>query len=160
MIKNISPRLIFSGIAIFSLSLLAYAWMLQYGPERQQPCPLCVMQRYFYIFTGASALVGALHLHIAHAITTATFALTGAGFALWQVLKGSEMTSCQRDPIGIFINSLPTADLFPQYFFASGGCADKYLTLGLPVPIWSLLCFVFITLGCGVAMYRLRAINR
>jgi protein dithiol:quinone oxidoreductase len=154
MIQKLSPRLILGAIAVFSFGLLAYAWMLQYGPERQQPCPLCVLQRYVYLLIGIAALIGALHQHIVHAITTALFALTGAGLATWQVLKGSEMTSCLRDPIGEFVNGLPTADLFPQYFFANGGCADKYFTLGLPVPVWSLICFGLIIFGCGVVILK------
>jgi len=63
------------------------------------------------------------------------------GLALWQVLKGSDMTSCLRDPVGIFVNGLPMADWWPAYLFANGGCADKFITLGLPVPVWSLACF-------------------
>ncbi len=143
------------SIAVFAFALLAYAWMLQYGPERQQPCPLCVLQRYVYLLIGIAALIGAAHQHIAYAVTTITFAIVGIALALWQVLKGSEMTSCQRDPIGQFVNSLPTAELFPEYFFASGGCADKYFTLGLPVPVWSLVCFVLIGVACGVTIYKI-----
>jgi protein dithiol:quinone oxidoreductase len=86
MIQKLSPRLILGAIAAFSFGLLAYAWMLQYGAERQQPCPLCVLQRYVYLLIGITALIGAAHQHIAHAITTATFAIIGAGLALWQVL--------------------------------------------------------------------------
>lgn len=160
MMNKLSPRLILGAIAVFSFGLLAYAWMLQYGPERQQPCPLCVLQRYVYLLIGIAATIGALHQHIIHAVTTALFAITGAGLAMWQVLKGSEMTSCLRDPIGEFVNGLPTADLFPQYFFANGGCADKYFTLGLPVPVWSLVCFGLIVLGCGVVIYKLRQVGK
>ncbi|MFN7220787.1 MAG: disulfide bond formation protein B [Burkholderiales bacterium] len=50
----------------------------------------------------------------------------GALLAGWQVAKGSTMTACQADPIGQFVNGLPTADWLPQYFFANGGCADRY----------------------------------
>lgn len=150
-INFIKPRLLLAAIGIVCVGLLAYAWMLQYGPERQQPCPLCVLQRYAYILVAISALIGSVHKHIAYAVMAALFSVGGTGLALWQVMKGSEMQGCIADPIGVFVNGLPTADLFPAYFFANGGCADKYVTLGLPVPVWSLICFIALTVACGIA---------
>lgn len=157
--KTINPRHILAAVAFFCFALLAYAWILQYGPEKQQPCPLCVLQRYAYILLGTVALAGALHRHVAYALSATVIAISGAGLALWQVLKGAEMLSCQRDPIGIFVNGLPTADWFPEYFFANGGCADKYVTLGLPVPIWSLICFGVLILVCAFAATQLRKLS-
>jgi protein dithiol:quinone oxidoreductase len=154
--KTINPKLLLGGVSFFCFALLAYAWFLQYGPEKQQPCPLCVLQRYVYILLGLITLVGALHRHIIYALSATVVSACGVGLALWQVLKGSEMLSCQRDPIGIFVNGLPTADWFPEYFFANGGCADKYVTLGLPVPVWSLICFGCLILACAFAAIQLR----
>jgi protein dithiol:quinone oxidoreductase len=158
--KTINPKLLLGGVSFFCFVLLAYAWFLQYGPEKQQPCPLCVLQRYVYILLGLITLIGALHRHIVYVISAAVVSVCGAGLALWQVLKGSEMLSCQRDAVGIFVNGLPTADWFPAYFFANGGCADKYATLGLPVPVWSLICFTLLILVCTFAAIQLRKLSQ
>ena len=91
---------------------------------------------------GVAALAGAIWPRRAIVFIAATVAAAGGGLALWQVLKGSDMTSCQRDPIGIFVNQLPMADWWPEFLFATGGCADKYSTLGLPVPVLSLVAFI------------------
>ncbi len=140
--NKISPRLLLAGIAVFCFGLLVFGWFLQYGPNKQQPCPLCVLQRYTFIVIGLTALVGAFHTLIGYALAAAAFAVCGVGLAAWHILKGASMTSCQRDPIGIFVNGLPTADWFPEYFFATGGCADQYFFMGILIQIWSLLCFV------------------
>ncbi len=155
--NKLSPRLILAAIALISFGLLAFAWFLQYGPEKQQPCPLCVLQRYTFIFIGLSALIGAIHPRRWTAVATGLFALTGIGLATWHVLKGSGMTSCARDPIGIFVNNLPTANWFPQYFFANGGCADQYFVLGILVQVWSLLWFANLTAACVLAYMKMAA---
>jgi disulfide bond formation protein DsbB len=143
--KISQTRTVLSAIALLCFALLVYVFYLQYGPEKQQPCPLCILQRYAYFLLGVAALAGAIWPRRAIVFIAATVAAAGGGLALWQVLKGSDMTSCQRDPIGIFVNQLPMADWWPEFLFATGGCADKYSTLGLPVPVWSLACFVGLT---------------
>jgi protein dithiol:quinone oxidoreductase len=143
-----------SSVALFCFALLAYAWYLQHGPQLQQPCPLCVLQRMAYILVCISAVVAAYRNDIPTKVATMLLALGGGALATWQVLKGGAMTACQRDPIGIFVNGLPTADHFPQYFFASGGCADQYSVLGLPVPVWSLICFFIIMDVCVLAIVQ------
>ncbi|MFN5541690.1 MAG: disulfide bond formation protein B [Betaproteobacteria bacterium] len=145
--KKSQTQTILAAIALFCFALLVYAFYLQHGPEKQQPCPLCILQRYAYFLLGVAALVGAI-LPRRAILWIATFiAAGGGGLALWQVLKGGSMTSCQRDPIGIFVNQLPMADWWPEYLFATGGCSDRFFTLGLPVSVWSLVCFAGVTAG-------------
>ncbi len=139
--KPIQIRAALFAIAVFCLALLAYAYQLQYGPEKQQPCPLCILQRYAYFGVAVATLAAALYFRQWLVWLAAAIATSGGGLALWQVLKGSSMASCQRDPIGIFVNGLPMADWWPEYLFATGGCSDRFFTLGLPVPVWSLACF-------------------
>ncbi|MFM7293623.1 MAG: disulfide bond formation protein B [Burkholderiales bacterium] len=156
--KISQTRTILSAIAILSFALLVYVFYLQHGPEKQQPCPLCILQRYTYFLLGVAALIGTIWPKRAIVFVAAGVAAMGGGLALWQVLKGSDMTSCQRDPIGIFVNQLPMADWWPEYLFATGGCADKYSTLGLPVPVWSLICFAGLTGLLVLVAIKLRKI--
>ena len=151
-------RAVLAAIAVFCFGLLVYVFYLQHGPEKQQPCPLCILQRYAYFLLGVASLAGAIWPKRAVAFVAAILAAGGGGLALWQVLKGSDMTSCQRDPIGIFVNQLPMTDWWPEFLFATGGCADKYSTLGLPVPVWSLACFVGLTGLFVLVAIRLRKV--
>ncbi len=147
-ISTAKLRALFIGIAIFCISLLAGAYYLQYGPQAQQPCPLCIMQRYAYILVAFFALcaatsAGSRLLTQICAGLMSLGAMAGLYFAGWQLTKGESMTSCGSDPIGQFVNGLPMRDWWPDYFLATGGCADKYPPiLGLSLPMWSLICFV------------------
>ena len=160
--EKISPKPVLLAIAAFCFCLLIYAWYLQHGPDRQQPCPLCVLQRMAYIFIGVAALVGAFVKPLTF-ISAAQFgAIAGMGMAAWQISKGASLTGCLQDPVGIFVNGLPTANYIPQYFFANGSCADAYSALGLPVPVWSLICFLVIESACLLLIiqeFRRRKVN-
>jgi disulfide bond formation protein DsbB len=114
------------------------------------------LQRYAYFVVAVLALITAATPRAALVWANALIAAAGGSLALWQVLKGSSMESCQRDPIGIFVNGLPMADWWPEYLFATGGCSDKYSTLGVPVPVWSLVCFVGLFAALAYIAYRFR----
>ena len=159
MPKQRSPRVIFALIALVCIGLLTTAWYLQYGPDRQQPCPLCVLQRYTYMALAIVCLLAAAHgprrtgMLIYSGIAD-LFATGGTGLALWQVTKGASMTSCLTDPIGDFVNGLPSANWWPEFLFANGGCADQYPPiLGLHVPQWSLVWFVIFMGLITVALF-------
>jgi disulfide bond formation protein DsbB len=158
MPKQISPRLILAIVGLTCIAVLATAGYLQYGPGRQQPCPLCILQRYAFMALATVCLVAATHGPgrigmLAYAIVADFFAVAGIGIAIWQVTKGASMTSCLSDPIGEFVNGLPLANWWPEYFFANGGCADKYPSiLGLYAPQWSLILFVILLGMIAVAI--------
>ena len=147
MPTKISPRLAFAAIAVLCLCFLLTAWYLQYGPEKQQPCPLCILQRYLYMGLGLVSLLAAAHNPrrtgtLVYAGIADVIASTGVALAVWQVSKGASMTTCLADPIGEFVNGLPMANGWPEFLYANGGCADQYPPiLGIPVPAWSLIWF-------------------
>ncbi|MBL8519573.1 MAG: disulfide bond formation protein B [Betaproteobacteria bacterium] len=146
--ERINARWVFAGIALLCLLLLTAAWYAQYGPAKQQPCPLCILQRYAYIALGMVCAVAAVaarpgRIAMGFAALADMVASIGVVIALWQVTKGADMTSCATDPVGVFVNGLPTVNWWPEYFFANGGCADVYPPLfGLTVPVWSLIWFL------------------
>jgi disulfide bond formation protein DsbB len=161
--EKINTRWVFAGIALACFVLLTAAWYAQYGPAKQQPCPLCILQRYAYLLLGIVSAIGAVVAKpgkpaLIAAFVADTVASVGLGLAIWQVTKGKDMTSCATDPIGVFVNGLPMVDWWPEFFFANGGCADVYPPLfGLAVPVWSLICFVILaTTLSGVLVTALR----
>lgn len=147
MVIKLSARAVFSVIALVCAALLATAYQLQYGAQHQQPCPLCILQRYAYMGIAMVALVGSIHgprraAGMIYNAIIALIAFAGAACAVWQLSKGDTMQSCLADPIGTFVNTLPSANWWPEYFFATGGCADKYPPiLGISVAAWSLIWF-------------------
>ena len=147
MPKPLTPRILLALVGVACIGILTAGWYLQYGPDHQQPCPLCVLQRYTYLALAMVCLLAAAHGPqragmLVYAAIADLFAGIGIGLSLWQVTKGESMTSCLADPIGEFVNGLPAANWWPEFFFANGGCADKYPPiLGLHVPQWSLILF-------------------
>lgn len=146
--KNIPVRAIFVAIFVLCISLVAGAYWFQHGPQQQQPCPLCILQRYAYLGVGMIALIGAVHGPAIlgariYAALLALFAASGVGLTIWQLTKGGTMQSCLSDPVGEFVQNLPSAQWFEgKLFFATGGCADKYPpTFGLSLVAWSMICF-------------------
>lgn len=160
-VSNTTARWVFAGISAFCVMLLAAAYYIQYGPGALQPCPLCVLQRYVYLGIAALALVAAAFgakrvAAMAMAGSLSVCAMIGAALAIWQLTKGSSMTSCLTDPIGEFVYGLPMRAWWPEFLGAYAGCADVIPPIfGLSIPLWSLLCFLAITLVCDVLLVNL-----
>lgn len=151
--KNTTLRMLFFAVFILCFGLVASAYWFQHGPQQQQPCPLCILQRYLYLGIGLVALLAGLHGpdlvgRRIYAALIWLLALMGVGLTAWQLSKGDTMTSCLSDPIGEFVQRLPSAQWFEgKLFFATGGCADKYPpTFGLSLAVWSLICFAALSM--------------
>lgn len=151
--KNTTLRTLFFAVFFLCFGLVAGAYWFQHGPQQQQPCPLCILQRYLYLGIGLVALLAGLHGpdlvgRRIYAALIWLLALMGVGLTAWQLSKGDTMTSCLSDPIGEFVQSLPSAQWFEgKLFFATGGCADKYPpTFGLSLAVWSLICFAALSM--------------
>ena len=159
MLKTISPRVVLALIGFICIVLLAMAWYLQYGPGKQQPCPLCILQRYAYMALATVCLLAAVHGPkpfgmLIYAIIADAIGAAGLILAIWQVNKGASMKSCLSDPVGEFVNGLPSANWWPEFLFANGGCADVFPPiLGLHVPQWSMVCFAAFLAMIGVALF-------
>lgn len=155
-----TSRWIFAGIGLICVTVLSVAYFLQYGPGEQQPCPLCILQRYVYLAIAAVALSAAIvgPNRLGTMITAGLLGLlsaAGAGLAIWQVSKGDSMTSCLSDPVGIFVYNLPMRGWWPEFLAAYGGCADKYPPLfGISVPVWSLICFASMLTVCEFMLVK------
>ena len=155
-----STRTIFALISAVCVALLVAAYYLQYS-QGQQPCPLCILQRYVYLAIAVVALfaatvgparVGAMVV----AGVLGLFAAVGAGLAIWQVSKGDTMASCLTDPVGEFVYGLPMRGWWPEFLAAYGGCADKYPPIfGVSVPLWSLICFLALLTICEFVLVKL-----
>lgn len=164
MPNKTAPRALFASIALICIGLLLTAYQLQYGPQHQQPCPYCILQRYAYMAIAMVSLVALIHGPartgtIIYALVIDFCSVVGMAFVSIQLGKTGLAESCLADPVGDFVNSLPGANWWPEYLFATGGCGTQFPPiLGLSVPVWSLIWFaVFATLSlflCAMAWQR------
>ena len=117
---------------------------MQHG-KGLQPCTLCIIQRYAFIWVGLWALIALLLPYRAGRLVAALVGGLGAlggmvvaGRNLWVMAHPDIL--CGRDPVEIFLNQLPTAQWWPKVFMALGLCSDPIPPLfGLALPAWSLL---------------------
>jgi disulfide bond formation protein DsbB len=141
-----------------SVLALAAALYMQHG-KGLPPCTLCIIQRYAFIWVGLCALIALLYparwmrlLAVIAGVLGALGGMVAAARNLW-VLTHPEIL-CGRDPVELFLNQLPTAELMPKVFMALGLCSDPIPPLfGLPLPAWSLIGLLVIA---GLLLVSLR----
>lgn len=154
---RLNPQGCYFLVLLGSVVAMAAALYMQHG-KGLQPCTMCIIQRYAFVICGLCALVALLipvrFLQVLLAITGVASALMGIGAAirnLWVMAHPDVL--CGRDPVEIFLNSLPTAQWQPEVFMATGLCSSPIPPLlGLSLPAWSLIGLLGLMILFGVAV--------
>ena len=148
-------------LSLISLSLVIFAVILQqvgYQGVSFLPCPLCILQRVGYLLIAISCFLAAsfqLTRKFFHglAIIGGIYGSVIAGKQVW--LLSHPGSSCGIDPLEVWINQFQVAQSVPWLFKADGLCSAKLpAILGLQVPEWSLVWFVFLSLVMLIAFIR------
>ena len=136
--------------AALCAALLGWGFWLQYG-RGEVPCPLCYIQRGFYLLVLAVLAVAALHGprgggRTAYGLLAALFAAGGAATAgrqVWlQSLPKDRVPACGPD-LFFMLDTLPLARVWQKLLQGSGECAEVgWSFLGLSIAGWSLACFL------------------
>ena len=153
-----------SGALVVTL-MFCSALYLQYV-LRQDPCPLCMIQRVIFISIGITFFIAALHNpeRIASKVYSGiiiVFAITGlsvAGRQIWmQHLPKDQVPSCGPG-LDFMLNNFPLSEVLQELLHGSGECAVKgwtFLTLG--IPEWSFLSFII--LGTWALLLAFRKVD-
>ena len=143
------PRLPFLLLFATCVLLLAFGLYLQHA-KGQQPCPMCIMQRYAFVAVALIALVAGLHGkgRRAYGALLALASLTGGTVAArqsWMQIYPPEVSECGPD-LAYLLDSFPLADALPMIFQGAGDCAERGWSLfGLSIANWSLLSFAVVS---------------
>ncbi len=156
------PRSSFAALALVCASFIGYALYLQHV-EFQDPCPLCLVQRGFYIILLIVGIAAALHgkRFNRYGWVASVAALGGVGIAgrqVWlQHLPKDQVPACGPD-LYYMIDNFPLAKMFGLLFQGSGQCAEVgWRFLGLSIAEWSLAWFaLFLATGLVFALRRRR----
>ena len=142
-------RLPFAVPVVICAVLLGYGYFLQYA-QGLEPCPLCMVQRFFFYLVAGVCLIAAMHGpartgSILYGALAALFAVGGAATAgrqVWlQHLPADKVPQCGPD-LMYMLNNLPLSRTLEKLFYGSGECAKVDWTfLGLSIAEWSLLWF-------------------
>ena len=147
-------RLHYAAPSLICAALLGYGYYLQYF-ERQDPCPLCLVQRGFYygvlvVFAIATAHFPGRTGKAIYCGLGAFLALGGlaiAGRQVWlQHLPANQVPACGPD-LFFMMENFPLSRTLEKLFMGSGQCAEvTWRFLGLSIAEWSLAWFAALAL--------------
>ena len=143
-----NPKLMNACIAALSFGAVTVASLLQTS-WGLQPCTMCIIQRYAFLFIGLMSLIRAFTPVKAENLLRWGASLVGivgiAASARIQWAISVPSASCGRDKLASFLNNLPWVELSPGLFEATGSCGDKIPPVaGLPFHVWSMMLFIML----------------
>jgi len=118
------------------------------------PCPLCIFQRIAFMVMAVFFLIGAVHaprggarwIYAGGVLLGALGGIATAGRHLWlQTLRADEIPACGPN-LGYMMDTFPFAKVLKLVFTGSGECAKLEPVLGLPMPAWTLIWFVVLSI--------------
>jgi len=161
-------RKFYAAPALACAALLASGYWLQYF-DGQDPCPLCLIQRGFYLLIVILFAVAAVHGPgrvggVVYAAAGGVFALGGLATAARQVwlqhLPPEHVPPCGPD-LYYMIDNFPLSRVFEKLFTGSGECAEvKWRFLGLSIAEWSLAWFFALVLYSAWLGFSARSRSR
>lgn len=148
-------------LALICVALVGGALYMQYG-LREDPCPLCILQRYFFLLIAIFAFLGARFdnwravrlLEVLAALSALAGIVTAARHVYVQANPGF---SCGFDALQPLVDSLPPAHWLPGVFKVAGLCETAYPPIfGISLPGWSLIAFVVAFVPLALSLVRNR----
>jgi protein dithiol:quinone oxidoreductase len=148
-------------LGLVCLGLVAGALYLQFV-KREDPCALCIIQRYFFVLVAIFAFLGAgfngwrgiAVLETLIAVASAAGIAAAARHLYVQLNPGF---SCGFDALQPVVDSLPPAQWLPSVFKVGGLCETIYPPIfGILLPGWALIAFALIFVPVVSSLWRRR----
>jgi len=148
-------------LGLICVGLVGGALYLQFV-EHQDPCPLCIIQRYFFLLIAIFAFLGArfnswrgVRLLELFAALSALGGIVAAARHVYVLANPG--FSCGFDALQPVVDSLPPAHWLPGVFKVAGLCETPYPPiLGVSLPGWSLIAFVLAFVPLVLSLVRNR----
>jgi disulfide bond formation protein DsbB len=152
-------------LGLVCLGLVAGALYLQLV-KNEDPCPLCIIQRYFFILIAIFSFFGASTKGwrgIAAFETLVAIAAAGgiAAASRHLFVQLNPNFSCGFDVLQPLVDGLPPARWLPAVFKVAGLCETVYPPIfGILLPGWALIGFVLTFVLVVASLWRRRARRR
>ena len=160
--RTLSNRWLYLAGTFVIAGAFGMALYLQYVLH-QEPCPLCMIQRFIFIAMLVLFAIATLHnpkrsgtkVYGALIVLLALSGVSTAGRHIWlQHLPKDQVPACGPG-LEYMLGNFPMAEVWQELMHGSGECAAKGWTfLGLGIPEWSL--FLYVLLGVWAMMITLR----
>ena len=157
--SRITALLCYLLVLIAATGSLAAALYMQHV-QGLQPCTMCIIQRYAFLWVGLCAFVAIVLPFRAIQVLASIAGILGAIGGIVAAARNLWVMShpdilCGRDPVELFLNGLPTAQWSPKAFAVFGLCSDPIPPLfGLALPAWSLIGLIVLAVLLGFAIRR------
>ena len=168
MINDNAPlrreRMLLVLLGLICVGLVAGALYLQFV-EHEDPCPLCIIQRYFFLLIAIFAFLGArlrgwggVRLLELLALLSAAGGIATAARHVF--VQSHPNFSCGFDALQPLVDGLPPAHWLPSVFKVAGLCETPYPPiLGISLPGWSLIGFVVAFVALALSLWRNRRLR-
>lgn len=151
------PRSLLFLVALYCAALLIFAFVIVRVVDGLVPCPLCIVQRFFYAFVGLAAMIGYLRWWPRFTERIAGAVVAGLAFLGW--LVAARHVYLQRfheaDPgSGCAVSFGSFLDDFIFALGGTGNCAIiDWSFIGLSIADWSLIAFTGLTVA-GIFVFK------
>ena len=163
MLRSLSPRLVFAGLAVTALVAMVFARFYLEEALGLAPCPLCMTQRFFVVLWGGIALLAALHNPATtgrrvYAALCSLAAVAGGAVAVrhvWlQHLPPDQVPAC-GPTLEYMLETLPFSETLSLVMMGDGNCAETMWTfMGLSIPEQTLILATVVTVVCLWQLFR------
>jgi protein dithiol:quinone oxidoreductase len=160
--RTLSNRWLYLAGTLVIASAFGMALYLQYVLH-QEPCPLCMIQRFIFIAMLVLFALATLHnpkrsgtkVYGALIVLLAVSGVSTASRHIWlQHLPKDQVPACGPG-LEYMLGNFPMAEVWQELMHGSGECAAKGWTfLSLGIPEWSL--FLYVLLGAWAVIITLR----
>ena len=150
LLSNLYARDYALAIVALSGGLVFVALVLEHTVEGMTPCPLCLMQRLWFLIAGLLAYAGVAHNPRwgIYPLLTLLSTLVGGAFAIRQLwlmsLPADRVPACMD--FGRLLEYGNLSQILGAMTSGTGDCAAEPPLLGIPVPAWSLAGFAAVAL--------------
>ena len=141
LLDFLTPRRALGAVFLSAVAAMGGGYYVQHVVGLE-PCPLCIVQRMFFVLAGLLAALGAVFgvrrwIVVLSGVGSALMALAGGGVAVWHswlIAYPPEWVQCGR-PFAWMLENNSLVTLLPKIFEGEGDClrADWFL-LGLNIP--------------------------
>lgn len=151
------PKNLLLLVTLYCVTLLVFAFVIVRVVDGLVPCPLCIVQRFFYAFVGIAAVAGYLRWWPRFTERIAGVVVAGLAFLGW--LVAARHVYLQRfheaDPgSGCAVSFGSFLDDFIFALGGTGNCAIiDWSFIDLSIADWSFLAFTGLT-AAGIWIYR------
>lgn len=151
------------ALSVVAFALILVALAMQYG-WGLSPCPLCTVQRLFFLFLGILYLVifvmsWSQWARLAGYTLCVASSLLGLTFALrhvWlQYLPKDQLPGCIPS-LGYLVDTFPFFEAVAKTFQGSADCGDiSWTFLGLSIPEQTSLLFLAFSIASAVKLFAI-----